>query len=378
MAIKADIIKTDIILTLTDQSTTAGFLGYEIERSREGSAWLAWTGSAWVEGGVSALSARNRFTDYEVSDGIYQYRARARFGVDPDYTFSEYEETEFLRISTSNSGVKTGWSFENYTPPEGEFGEILTADDMRYTYLWGVPFTSSQGLEYTDPQIRFKVDSAVRELEVALCLTIKKRRIGCQQEPDDGIEYDEMEDAYAYHRHHWNAGGRINLRRRPVLSIESFDLYTITGTKIMDLKGWVRLDHSKGNLFFYPQSGPQGTMRVSPTFLSYRYLAPVDYPQGYRVKYTAGFADAGKVYPELRDIIGKITACKLLNIIGDGLISGFASSSLSLDGISESISTTQSATNAYYGARIGVYLKDIKEFIEKNRMKYRSISLGSV
>lgn len=378
MAIKADINNTDIILTLTDQSAIVGFLGYELERSREGSPWQAWTGTAWVEGGVVLLSDRNRFTDYEVSAGIYQYRARARFGVDPDFTFSEYEESEFLRIATAGLLEKTGWTFGNYAPPVGEFGDVLTSDDLRYTYLWGVPFTSSKGEEFTDEQVRYQVDAAVRELELALSLTIKKRRIGCHQDEVNPEDYDEMEDAYAYHRHHWNVGGRINLRRRPVLSVDSFALYTITGQKILDLMDWVRLDHGKGVLHFYPKSGPQGTMRVSPSFLSYRYLAPVDYPQGYRVSYTVGFEDASKVYPEFRDIVGKIAACKLLNIIGDGLIAGFSSASVSLDGISESFSTTQSATNAMYGARIGVYLKDIESFIKDNRLKYRSLNLGSI
>lgn len=365
----------DAVLALTDRSGDPGFVGYELERSIDGGAWVPWTGSVW--GGIVGLLSSHRFTDYSLSPGIYQYRARARYGVAPDFTYSEWEVSAYERIASA-SGVKTGWTFGNYAPLPGEFGDVLTPDDLRYTYLWGVPFTSSKGEEYTDPQIRAMIDAAVREFELALTLTIKKRVIKCRSGLQDGAVYDELEDPYAYHRHHWNSGGQLLTRRRPLLSVESMGLYTITDQKIIDLIDWLRIDHNKGVVHFYPRTGPQGTMRVSPSFLSYNYLATRDYPAGYRIDYTAGFADASKVPPELRDIIGKAAACRLLNIIGDGLIAGFSSASVSMDGLSESFSTTQSATNAFYGARIGVYLKDIESFLKENRRKYKSMPMGSI
>jgi hypothetical protein len=103
-----------------------------------------------------------------------------------------------------------------------------------------------------------------------------------------------------------------------------------------------------------------------------------DYPHGYKIDYTAGYENAGMVPADLRDIIGKAAACKLLNIIGDGLIAGFSSSSLSMDGVSESFSSTQSATNAYFGARIQVYLKDIETYLKENRSKFGNITIGSI
>jgi hypothetical protein len=370
-------IGSDNILSLTDLTTQSFFAGYEIERKVSTGDWQDWSGSAW--GGVASAIMMNRFSDYDVLPGLYQYRVRARLEVvTGSIGYSDWYESDWVRIAGPAQTGKIGWSFANYSIPEGEFGEVLAADDLRYTFLWGVPFTSSRGEEFTDDQIRFHINSAVREFELALNLTILKRKIVCQDDYVEGSQYDEFEDPYAYHRHHWNAGGRINLRRRPIISVEDISLWTITGQKIIDLKDWLRVDHSKGVVHFYPKSGPAGVMRVSPAFLSTNYLATRDYPHAYRVSYTAGYASAAKVPPELREIIGKAAACKLLNIIGDGLISGFASSSLSMDGLSESISTTQSATNAYYGARIGVYLKDIEAFIKANRNKYKTLTLGSI
>jgi hypothetical protein len=81
---------------------------------------------------------------------------------------------------------------------------------------------------------------------------------------------------------------------------------------------------------------------------------------------------------DLREIIGKKAAVSLLNIIGRGLMSGFSSSSLSMDGVSESFSSTQSATSAYYGADVKQYESEIKDYIESNKMKFGFINIGAL
>jgi len=59
-------------------------------------------------------------------------------------------------------------------------------------------------------------------------------------------------------------------------------------------------------------------------------------------------------------------------------MAGFSSSSLSMDGMSESFSSTQSATSAYFGARIQQYHKELDPFIEDTRRKFGHIALGSI
>jgi hypothetical protein len=376
MAIRVDISGTDAILTITSQELVPGFIGYEIERRLEDGAWLPWNGSAW--GGPVALVSRNRFSDYALSGGIYQYRARAALEVAPPVRiYTDWEDSDWVRIASPVVG-NVGWTFGNYVPITGEFGAVLTPDDLRYTYLWGVPFTSSNGQEYTDAQIAFSVDAAVREFELALGLTIKKKVIRCRENLAPGAVYDELEDPYGYKRRNWNAGGHLQTRRRPILSVERLELYTITQQRVLDLHPWLRVDHEKGVLHFYPRAGTANTMRVSPSFMAFGYHLAGDYAHGYQLDYTAGFENAAAVPAELREIIGKAAACRLLNIIGDGLIAGFSSMSLSMDGLSESFSTTQSATNAFFGARIGVYLKDIENFLKENRYKYRGRFMGSI
>lgn len=377
MAIRVDISGTDTLLTFTSHESDPGFIGYELCRRQEGGEWLLWDGSAWAV--IATFVPRNRFADYSVPEGIYQYRARAVFetAVPLEYTYSEWEESEWLRIAGSES-EKRGWTFGNYEPLSGQWGEVLTADDLRYTYLWGIPMTSSNGQDYSDPQIKAFIEAALREFELALGLTITRRVVRCREGLEPGAAYDELEDPYGYKRRNWNAGGSLRTRRRPILSVERLEMFTITGQQIMDLGPWLRVDHEKGVLHFYPRAGSANAMRVSPSFMAFGYHSSRDYAHGYQLDYTAGFPDASKVPAELRDIIGKAAACRLLNIIGDGLIAGFSSMSLSMDGLSESFSTTQSATNAFFGARIGVYLKDIETFLKENRYKYRGRALGSI
>ena len=371
MKISAVSINTDILLTIESAAGITGFVGFRIERKRESGNWLIWDGTSFTDGGTAMLVPSVRFTDYDLEAGIYQYRYAIMTTILSDYAYSDWS-----RIGTE----KTGWTFGNYAAPDGGFGDILTPDDLRYTYLWGIDFKASNGDTFSDAQIKAKIQSAVSEIARALKITITKTVIKCQpKEGKIGVDYDEAEDPYTYRHDKWQRTGRIVLRKRPILSIESFMLYGMADQKIIDLESWARIDHRKGVISFFPRAGVTGEIRIIPAAMavgvSYR---NGDYPHGYKIDYTAGYENSGMVPADLRDIIGKAAACKLLNIIGDGLLSGFSSSSLSLDGVSESFSSTQSATSAMYGARIKVYLDDIQTYLKENRSKFGNITIGSI
>lgn len=98
----------------------------------------------------------------------------------------------------------------------------------------------------------------------------------------------------------------------------------------------------------------------------------------YAIDYDAGFENSDEVPTDLREIVAKQAAVSLLNVIGDGLMAGFSSSSLSMDGLSESFSSTQSATSATYSARIKEYKDDITNYIKTNRFKFNNLPIGSI
>ena len=74
------------------------------------------------------------------------------------------------------------------------------------------------------------------------------------------------------------------------------------------------------------------------------------FPNYWHAKYLTGFK---KIPNDLLNVLGMLASINVLNIAGDIILgAGIASYSLSLDGLSQSISSTSSATNSGYGARI--------------------------
>ncbi len=376
MQITAIKINLDVVITLEDASGQDNFSGYRLERKILDGSWLFWDGTQWTDIGDPELLTSTRFTDYDLPAGLYQYRYRIEYTVgDP----SDYEYGDWVNIGDE----KVGWTFENYEPPEEQFGEVLTADDLRFHFLWGIDFRASNGESFTDQQIRYTIKSTVAEFERTLNIKIHKKKVLCQ--PDDslteGLDYDFAEDPYPYNPHRWTRVGHITLRRAPILSVERFDFCAITGLRILNLLPWIRIDHRKGVIHFFPKAGPTGTIQTSLGIhftAAGLYFSGVNYPHAYRVDYCVGRKHAGLIPDDLRDVMGKWAAMRLLAIVGDGLLAGFSSSSLSMDGIAESFSSTQGVENPYFGARIKIYGDEIERYIKNNRNKFARFIIGSI
>ena len=191
-------------------------------------------------------------------------------------------------------------------------------------------------------------------------------------------DYDLEEPPYKFRQEEIVSRGRITTRQRPIIKVTKCELLNAAENP-MDLLPTSYLEKDKGVINFM-----QRPWRRSDTFNN---VSKVLYPYGeqtlrnyyfYAVDYEAGFETSDDIPDDLRQIIGKACAISLLNIIGDGLMSGFSSSSLSMDGISESFSSTQSATSAYFGARIAVYQKEVQEYIKNNKYKFRHFPIRSI
>jgi hypothetical protein len=168
----------------------------------------------------------------------------------------------------------------------------------------------------------------------------------------------------------------ITTRKRPVISMSRLDLFSRT-EKIFSFLNNSTLDKTKGIIRFFnrPLMPGDTTKAINNAILPYG--ADTRNSQlFYAIDYVAGFESSDTVPNDLRAAIGKMCAIELLNIIGDGLMSGFSSSSLSMDGVSESFSSTQSATSAYYGARIKEYREELEGYIKANKLKFGNIPLG--
>lgn len=379
MSISAESTSTRIILNIADNNEPF-FLQRADYKNRK---WLTYADGGFfdIEADESikplAIGAGDFVDSFGLYDALFEYRYIPESdGIDADgdkWTYSTW-----VKFGTPDC---VGYTFGNYHPAGDEWGLIVTPDDCRYTYLWGTDFKATNGTYFTDEQIKFFIVEATRYLERELNISIIKTKIKSQAEDRNlvkGTDYDEEESLYDFSYRKIQRYGMIQTRHRPVINVEKCTLINRGGSDIDLLKDSV-IDRKKGVIKFLKRPFMPGETAKGISTAVSRFGSETFQPHlFYAIDYTAGYKTSDDVPEDLRQIIAKVAAISLLNVIGDGLMSGFSSSSLSMDGISESFSSTQSATSAYFGARIAVYQKEVKEYIEDNRYRFGFLPIGAL
>lgn len=300
-------------------------------------------------------------------------------------------------ILGSDVSEKVGWTFGNYKPPPNEWGDVYTPDDMRYTMMFGIDSVGSDiaASEWEDEQFRQIVNESVGEFEDYLTMDIRKRvyltRPANASEAAEfdakvqarfwreGVDYTNEEDTYNFDPQQWEKFGFLQLRHYPVLRVLRCKWKSPVRGDIMDMvaNNWLRVQKQFGQLRMFPVGGfDYGPYSVYGPLWTYG--TGGRYPDAFEVDYETGYKSAEFVPEGLRGTIAKYAAIKALAVIGDGLLAGFSSQSVSLDGLSESFSSTQSATSAYFGARIAQYTKEIDAWLKRNRYKFAPVPLSFV
>jgi hypothetical protein len=243
--------------------------------------------------------------------------------------------------------------------------DIPTATDIRSDYLFGIPLTDDNGNTYSSTNINRRINEAIAWLEDELQIKINPT-----------IITDEHHD---YHINEYQDFCYIQLYEFPVVSVQSL-VAAYAGQDIMTFpQDWIHIYNKTGQLQLVPTTGSlsqvligQGSGMLLP--LITRRLSKM--PHLFRVAYTAGFAE-GAVPGNISDLIAKKTCISILNVMGDILLgAGIASQSISIDGLSENVNTTQSAENSAYSARIRQYEKEIKIDLPTLKQKYKGLRFG--
>ena len=375
--ISVDSLITKGVINIRGDSTVT----YRVERKGANEElWKAWTekGFAIPDNDNPAISVPvgDILDNHEILEGIFSYKCVEFENENP--LPEDYEYSNWVRYGKNGP---VGWSFGNYEPPPGQWGEICTPDDLRETWVWGNDFKATNGRTFSDSQIRYYVLMAIAEMERELNITIKKVRVKCNAKKRGLVknkDYDIDEALYDFKFANIQKYGKIVLRRRPIIDLHGLSLMA-RFTASQDLLDTTVVDSTKGILKllkrpFRPSDTSNG-IQSALNMYGQEQFNPFLF---YQIDYDAGFETAADVPLDLRMAISKTAAIGLLNAVGDGLMAGFSSSSLSLDGMSESFSSTQCATSAYFGARIKQYQSELQPFIESARRKYGHIALGSI
>ena len=238
---------------------------------------------------------------------------------------------------------------------------ILTVDQLKARYMFGLDLTNDQGQPLEDDVYLHYILSAIRQFE---------------HEVDIPLLPTRFVEKHDYYRGDYHAFDFIKLDNSPVISVDEFRVQYPSGQNVVVFPPeWIRLNKLEGQVQVVPTSGTLSQILVGQggSFLPAIYNG-LDYlPQLFELSYTAGFED-GKIPRNITHIIGMIAAIGPFHIFGDLIAgAGIANISLSMDGLSQSIGTTSSATNAGYGARVGNYLKELKDLLPKLRQFYKGV-----
>lgn len=242
---------------------------------------------------------------------------------------------------------------------------VISTQELKDFFLFGISDTDDNGKPFPASMYEFYIRSAQEYIEKeipGICL--------CQT--------DIANESHDYYLNDYMAYSFVKLFRFPVLSVSAVGLQFPTSSNVLQFNTeWFRTESNGAQVNLVPTQGSISSMLMSQggAFLPLLYQGQSSLPHLVKVSYRAGF-EKGKIPHQLKEVIGMKAALGPLNIAGDLIAgAGIASKSLSLDGLSQSVSTTSSATNAGYGARIITYNKEIKERMRHLREFYGGISM---
>ena len=99
-------------------------------------------------------------------------------------------------------------------------------------------------------------------------------------------------------------------------------------------------------------------------------------PNYWTLQYLTGFSPS-YLPQEIVDVIGKLATIQVLAIMGDLVLPpGLSGQSLSIDGLSQNLSTPIGSRGNAFGGRITQYINDIKTTLERLRKMYLGINFA--
>lgn len=236
----------------------------------------------------------------------------------------------------------------------------LNGNWLRKNYLFGIVLTDDAGRPYPEEMYTRQIAAAVRRLETKLGIAISPK-----------VVVNDLYDVQLTSSPRF----QFRLKTRPVRSITRWAFRSWNGTlRDVDLSrvtirsqigGEVELD-LRG-----PITGIWDGSRWLPGMVQY-YKGSIQ--AAVAISYQAGFdGSTFELSADMADWIGMTAALLPLDTAGDLIAgAGIANKSVSQDGLSQSLGTTASATNAGYGARILSYAKRLPQTEEDLKAAYRA------
>lgn len=234
---------------------------------------------------------------------------------------------------------------------------IMTVQELQDLYLFGngSGMTDETGKPFPDYTFVHNIYYGIRKVETKLSIRLMPKVIVDKHDIDDTMRGQYIE---------------LFLDEHPLLEVQSVELVLPGADAVAYPAAWINTDLNSGHLRIVPTSeaGPSGAMLTRARVI----------PDALHVTYVAGFdlTNFGTEFADLKEVVGKEAAFGPLNVGGD-LVggAGLAGTSLSMDGLSQSVTTTNSSTNAGFGARLIQYQKELRETYKTLLPYYRGIGM---
>ena len=241
-----------------------------------------------------------------------------------------------------------------------ESGLVINAQELLDLYFYGIQIKEPNGTSMPISTINTFIKSAQDEIEKWLGIKLIRQVVREQKD---------------FFRNDWYQWGYIRTTY-PCVKPLALDGYIGETKQISYPKEWLSVrktsdDLYRRHLYIVPSTNSPVSHQavysgITPN-LSISINAQV--PNYWHIEYETGFC---KVPADLINLIGLLASINLFHIMGDLILgAGIASQSIGIDGLSQSISTTSSATNAGYGARIQGYIEQINGTPSKPGLKDR-------
>ena len=281
---------------------------------------------------------------------VYQY-------VDHSGDEAYFYKTQFYNSATGEVSALSDAQQGSGDPALG----VISVDELKTNFLFGVDLTDDDGEPFPDSMFQFYIKAAVGWVERKLDIFLRTVVI--------------TNEKYHFNRHDVQRNMYVHLINYPVISVESLGVFVPNNQQILDVDlNTVEVDLDTGEIEIIPDT-IQFTLGTNGVWFPMLFNSTKQFPGFYQISYTAGF-EKGKIPPELVELVGKVAALGPLNIAGDLVFgAGLAAQSVGLDGLMTSIQTTQSPTNAGYGARITEYWREIKQSLPDLRRYYKGVRM---
>lgn len=242
--------------------------------------------------------------------------------------------------------------------------EDINSEFLRGNYLFGIPLQDQYGNQMKEGMLDHYIKAAIQHTQRMLQVVI---------EPEDIV--DEVHDQYRNDFENW---AFFQLHKRPIINVTSLTMY-YGSTKAYDIpRDWIRPYSTSGQIQLMPNAGSAGSMIITAGgafggMVSSRFSYA---PSMWRISYRAGMDE---IPDDLVEYIMKRASVGILQVWGDLIIgAGIANQTISIDGLSQSIGTTQSPEFSGAGARIKNYNDDMRELEKRLRDTYTGINLGLI